>query len=76
MRTDRQIERILDLSRRLEGEKYWTRRELQDLYSVDPSTINRHINVLRSIHSQAKKYTFWIFPICVSNPTTTKTKWL
>ena len=54
MRTDSQIERILDLSRRLEGEKYWTRKELQDLYDVDPSTINRHINVLKAIHCQVE----------------------
>jgi predicted DNA-binding transcriptional regulator YafY len=54
MRTDRQVERILDLARLLEGEKYWTRSELQDLYHVDPSTINRHINVLKSIHCQVE----------------------
>ena len=54
MRTHSQIERILDLSRRLEGEKYWTRKELKDLYGVYPSTINRHINVLKAIHCQVE----------------------
>ena len=52
MRTDRQVERILDLARRLTGEKYCKRSELADIYGVDPATINRHINVLRSIYCQ------------------------
>ena len=52
MRTDRQVERILHLARRLTGKKYWKRSELVDIYGVNPATINRHINVLRSIYCQ------------------------
>ena len=52
MRTDRQVERILDLARLLTGKKYWKRSELVAIYDVDPATINRHINVLRSIYCQ------------------------
>ena len=52
MRTGRQVERILHLARRLTGEKYWKRSELVDIYIVHPTTINRHINGLRSIYCQ------------------------